>query len=92
MHIPGQVALIIQSGKEQLLYISNAIMHPLHIEHTDWQTNYDLDHEKAKHSRIKLLELAHREDMLVNAFHFDFPCLDRIDKRKGTGEWNWTYG
>jgi glyoxylase-like metal-dependent hydrolase (beta-lactamase superfamily II) len=88
-HTPGQIALIIHSGKDHLLYISDAFLHPLHIERTDWQTNYDLDHQKAKRSRIKLLELAHKGDMLVNAFHFDFPGLGRINKRNGV--WSWQF-
>jgi glyoxylase-like metal-dependent hydrolase (beta-lactamase superfamily II) len=90
-HTPGQVALTIHSGKERLLYISDAFLHPLHMERTDWQTNYDLDHQKAKRSRIKLLELARKEEMLVNAFHFDFPGLGRVDKRSGSGAWMWRY-
>src|SRR5215218_8663530 len=47
-HTPGQIALVIHSEKERLLYISDAFLHPLHIEQLDWQTNYDLDHGKAK--------------------------------------------
>ena len=42
----------------------------------------------AKASRIKLFELASKEDMLVNAFHFDFPGLGRIDKLKDRWTWN----
>ncbi len=79
----------IHSGKEQLLYISDAFLHPLHIERVDWQTNYDLDQQKAKLTRIKLFELAHKEGMLVNAFHFDFPGLGNIDKHKDTWIWNY---
>jgi glyoxylase-like metal-dependent hydrolase (beta-lactamase superfamily II) len=88
-HTPGQIALAIKSGTEKLLYISDAFLHPLHIERLDWQTNYDLDHQKAKRSRIKLLELAFKEKMMVNAFHFDFPGLGYIDKSKGG--WAWRY-
>jgi glyoxylase-like metal-dependent hydrolase (beta-lactamase superfamily II) len=87
-HTPGQIALNIHSGKEHLLYISDAFLHPLHIERLDWQTNYDLDHGKAKQSRIKLLELAYKDNMLVNAFHFDFPGLGRINKRRSKWMWN----
>jgi glyoxylase-like metal-dependent hydrolase (beta-lactamase superfamily II) len=47
-HTPGQLALTIASEKDKLLFISDAFLHPLHIEHIDWQTNYDLDHELAK--------------------------------------------
>ncbi|HEY0678101.1 MAG TPA: MBL fold metallo-hydrolase [Chitinophagaceae bacterium] len=88
-HTPGQIALAIQSGNEQLLYISDAFLHPLHIERTDWQTNYDLDHDQAKRTRIKLAELAYKENMLVNAFHFDFPGLGNIGKTKN--KWDWNY-
>jgi len=88
-HTPGQIALIVHSEKEHLLYISDAFLHPLHIEKLDWQTNYDLDHVKARQSRTKLLELAYKENMLVNAFHFNFPGLGRVEKNnKG---WAWKY-
>ena len=88
-HTPGQIALNIHSDKEHLLYISDAFLHPLHIEKLDWQTNYDWDHQQAKQSRIKLLELAYKENMLVNAFHFNFPGLGRIDKFENN--WTWSY-
>ena len=89
-HTPGQIALIVHSGNEHLLYISDAFLHPLHIGRTDWRTNYDLSHEQAKQSRIKLLELAYKDNMLVNAFHFDFPGLGRIDKFKSNWIWNYS--
>ncbi|GAA4455091.1 hypothetical protein GCM10023189_22500 [Nibrella saemangeumensis] len=88
-HTPGQIALIIHSGQEKLLYLSDAFLHPLHIERLDWQTNYDMDHDKAKRSRIKLIDLAYKNNMLVNGFHFDFPGLGRIDKRQNN--WAWHY-
>jgi glyoxylase-like metal-dependent hydrolase (beta-lactamase superfamily II) len=88
-HTPGHFALIINHGSEKLLYAADAFLHPLHIERLDWQTAYDFDHEKAQKSRVKLLKLAYQEDMLVNAFHFDFPGLGKVDKHKNN--WNWTY-
>jgi glyoxylase-like metal-dependent hydrolase (beta-lactamase superfamily II) len=88
-HTTGHIGVVIHSEKEHLLYTSDAFLHPLHIERLDWQTSYDLEHEKAKQSRIKLLELARKENMLVNAFHFDFPGLGRIDKSENS--WIWKY-
>jgi glyoxylase-like metal-dependent hydrolase (beta-lactamase superfamily II) len=88
-HTPGQIALMIRSNDKNLLYASDVFLHPIHMEKLDWQTSYDLDHEKAKQSRIKILELAYKENILVNAFHFDFPGLGRIDR---TGnDWKWNY-
>jgi glyoxylase-like metal-dependent hydrolase (beta-lactamase superfamily II) len=89
-HTPGHIGLAIQSEKKGLLYISDTVLHPGHIEHLDWQTSYDSDHDKAKQSRIKMLELAYKEDMLVNAFHFDFPGLGRIDKHENNWAWKYT--
>lgn len=89
-HTPGQIALIIHSENERLLYISDAFLHPLHIEKLDWQTNYDLDHQKAKQTRMKLIDLAYKDSMLVNAFHFDFPGLGRIDKSGNNWKWNYS--
>jgi glyoxylase-like metal-dependent hydrolase (beta-lactamase superfamily II) len=86
-HTPGQISVIIHSGNENLLYISDAFLHPLHVEQIDWQTNYDLDHQLAKASRIKLFDLASKEDMLVNAFHFEFPGMGRIERSKD--KWKW---
>ncbi len=89
-HTPGQIAVAIQSGNEHLLYISDAFLHPLHMEKLDWQTNYDLDYAKAKQCRIKLLDLAYQNNMLINAFHFDFPGLGRIEKQNNNWIWNYS--
>ncbi len=88
-HTAGQIALIIGDTNEKLLYISDAFLHPLHIDRLDWQTNYDLDHKKSKKTRIKLLELANKESMKINAFHFDFPGLG-FAERNGE-KWKWVY-
>lgn len=88
-HTPGQLALHIASENEKMLYISDAFLHPLHMEHLDWQTNYDMDHELAKASRKKLLEMAYHEDMNIQAFHFGFPGLGKVDK--SGGRWKWRY-
>lgn len=89
-HTPGQIALVIYSEKENLLFISDAFLHPLHIEKLDWQTNYDLDYVKAKQSRVKLPELAYKDNMFVNAFHFNFPGLGRINKSEKNCTWNYS--
>lgn len=87
-HTPGQVAIHLQSGSKQMLYISDAFLHPLHIEKLDWRTNYDFDHASARKTREKLLHLAYKDKMIVNAFHFDFPGLGVIEKFRGAWKWN----
>ncbi len=89
-HTEGQIALIIGPKNDQMLYISDAFLHPIHIEKLDWQTNYDLDHKKAKNTRLKLLDLAENQEMKINAFHFDFPGIGVAQKEKSN--WKWVYG
>ncbi|MGB5693178.1 MAG: MBL fold metallo-hydrolase [Flavobacteriaceae bacterium] len=86
-HTPGQLAVHLNSNGEDLLYISDAWLHPLHIENLDWKNVFDLDHELAKKSKLKLLEMAYYNAMLVQSFHFDFPGLGRIDKLNN--KWSW---
>src|SRR5206468_1407017 len=46
-HTPGHMAVAIVSGDEQLLYISDAALHPIHLEHPDWHPGYDLEPAEA---------------------------------------------
>lgn len=86
-HTPGHLSVALQSQGEQLLYISDTWLHPLHIRHLDWETVYDLDQDLARKSRIFMLEEAYKNNMLVQSFHFPFPGLGHIDKVKDG--WTW---
>jgi|SRR5680860_101999 len=90
-HTPGQLALIINQEERgnRLLYVSDSFLHPLHIENIKWQTNYDFDNNKAERTRVKLLDLAYKEDMMINAFHFDFPGMGAVQKENSN--WKWVY-
>ena len=89
-HTPGQIALIIGEKNDNLLYIADTFLHPLHIEKIDWRTSFDFDHDKAKQSRLKLLDLANEKGMLINAFHFNFPGLGRVEKLPSSWKWNYS--
>jgi glyoxylase-like metal-dependent hydrolase (beta-lactamase superfamily II) len=88
-HTPGQVALLLQQGTGKLLYWSDVFLHPLHMERLDWQTIFDYDQAAARRTRERYLDLAYREEILVNAFHFDFPGMGKVDK--GKDAWVWRY-
>jgi glyoxylase-like metal-dependent hydrolase (beta-lactamase superfamily II) len=86
-HTPGHMALSISSQGEQLLYISDTVLHPIHLEHPEWNAVVDLEPEQAVASRRHILDLAGTENTLVLAFHFPFPGLGYI-QRKGEA-WTW---
>jgi glyoxylase-like metal-dependent hydrolase (beta-lactamase superfamily II) len=87
-HTPGQMAVAVVSGDDELLYISDAALHPIHLEQPDWYPVYDLDPEQAVAGRRRLFDRAAAERALVLAFHFDpFPSLGHV-VRAGRG-WQW---
>lgn len=88
-HTPGQMVIHLSSQGQHLLFISDAWLHPIHIEQPDWKNVFDLDHDVAKQTKIKLFEMAYTDFMLVQSFHFDFPGLGRIDKT--VSGWQWVY-
>ena len=87
-HTPGHVAVVLESEGEELLYISDAALHPMHLEHPDWYPIFDIDPVRALDSKRMLCERATRNGSLVLAFHFDpFPSLGHI-VRTSRG-WAW---
>jgi glyoxylase-like metal-dependent hydrolase (beta-lactamase superfamily II) len=86
-HSPGQMGLEISSGEQRLLFVADAIVHPLHLEYPE--TIGVTDHRPGEmvSTRIRLLEKATRENVLVSTSHFDFPGLGHVIP---TGEsWEW---
>ena len=86
-HRPEHVTLTISSAGEQLLYLADAIVHPIIIEYPKWQTVFHSFPEKALRDKRRLLKWAATQNALVLGFHFAFPGLGRI-ARRGEG-WRW---
>ena len=81
------MALSIVSGSEQLLYIADAVCHPIHLKHPEWNLIYDHQPEITVRTRQQLTDRAIAEHALVLAFHFDFPGLGYIYRQQGEVEW-----
>ena len=86
-HTPGHMAVLIQSEEDQLLYISDTFLHPMHMENPHWQTVFDYDKDQAFESKIGLLRKAANEKLLVCAFHFAFPGLGYVLEEED--HWIW---
>jgi len=86
-HTPGHIAVAITSNGEELLRISDAAIHPIHLEQPDWYAAVDLAPEQTVTTRQRLLKRAATKKALVFAFHFHFPGLGHV---VGRGEgWQW---
>jgi glyoxylase-like metal-dependent hydrolase (beta-lactamase superfamily II) len=87
-HTPGHVALVISSGKEQLLHIADSVLHPIHLEQPGWQNVFDLAPDQAVQVRKRLLGRAVASQAKVIAYHFPFPGMGRI-VTKSPHSWRW---
>lgn len=87
-HTPGHVALRIFSEGQELLVLSDTVLHPLHLLQPEWYAAVDLTPDDLVESRKKLLTQAATTGALVLAFHFPFPGLGHV-AATSTG-WRWT--
>jgi len=67
--------------KERLLYLADAVVHPLHFEHPEWAAAIDEDPAALAITRRSLLELAVAENLLVAASHLWRP--GRVTSARG---------
>ena len=68
-HTPGHAAVLISSGRQQLLYVGDAIIHRAQFEHPDWVCAFDLAREETIGTRKKLLDRAASDRCLLAATH-----------------------
>jgi len=86
-HTPGHAAVVIASDNEQLLYLSDAVLHQIHLEHPEWYTAVDFAPQQVVTSRRRLLNWAATEKTLVHAFHFPFPGLGYVAMKREAWQW-----
>lgn len=86
-HTPGHMAVSVISANEQLIYISDAVLHPIHLEQPDWISAVAFTPERVVATRHRLLEKAASENTLVLATHFAFPGLGNVVKKEKGWEW-----
>jgi glyoxylase-like metal-dependent hydrolase (beta-lactamase superfamily II) len=87
-HTPGHMVISFQSEGEQLLYIADTVLLPLHLERPDWVPVYDILPELASVSKHRIFDLAAATQSLVLGQHFPpFPNLGHVAKRQPGWMW-----
>jgi len=79
-HTIGQIALLINSESENLLYLADAVHFFFQIAVPDASTIADMNPELAYKTRKMLLEKAYENKYRIMGFHFDFPGIGTIKK------------
>ena len=86
-HTPGHMALEISSEGEHLMCISDAALHPIHLEQPEWYAVVDFAPNQAVATRRQILQTIASQKALMLAFHFPFPGLGYIDVKDDGWQW-----
>lgn len=90
-HTPGQIALRIASGSQQLLHLADIVLHPILMEHRDWYSRVDLLPEQTLVTKRRLLAEAAADHIPAFVYHFaPFPSIGYV-RAKGNA-WQWHPG
>ena len=85
-HTPGMMVVEASSGDETLLYTSDIIIHPAHVEHTDWIPSFEHDAKVAAASRARLVEESHKRNKLLFVPHIP-GVLGRVKRSQAGYKW-----
>jgi len=86
-HTPGHSVAAISSGGEELLYLADLLVHPIHFEEPEWFAAVDMLPDQLAKTRRALLARAAKEESLLMMFHFPFPGLGRALSKGGGWQW-----
>ncbi len=86
-HSRGQIAVVVTSNGEGVINVADAIHFPFLVENPDWVSSYDPLPEATSLTRLKLLERATRENLLIFGFHFPFPGLGYVKQDESGFHW-----
>jgi glyoxylase-like metal-dependent hydrolase (beta-lactamase superfamily II) len=86
-HTPGHLVVAVASEGEQLLWIGDAVVHPVTIGHPDWCAAPDVLPEQAIATRRKLLAWAADENLLFHGAHFPWPGLGHVIRQDSGFRW-----
>lgn len=86
-HTPGHATVRLRSAGEELVFLSDAVLHPLHLAHPEWTAAVDMDPAKTAATRRRLLSELARSGALVHVFHFAFPGLGHVQAAGDAYRW-----
>ena len=85
-HTPGHASVLVSSGRQQLLYVGDALVHPAQFEHPDWVCAFDLSPAETVRTRKQLLERAVADRCLFAGFHLP-GGLGAVEERQAVFRW-----
>jgi len=68
-HTPGHLAVMVSSGRQQVLYAGDSVIHPAQIGRPEWNSMFETDRRAAEQTRRQLLDRAATDRCLVAGTH-----------------------
>lgn len=78
-HTAGHTGVMVESQGERLLHAVDILHSEIQFWQPDWSISFDRDKNVAQETRMKLLERAAKEDLLLLLYHLPFPGLGRVE-------------
>lgn len=78
-HTPGHLVVMVSSGRQQLLYVGDALLHPAQAGRPEWNCLFETDRRLAAETRRQLLDRASADRCLLAATHL--PAVSRVVRR-----------
>lgn len=88
-HTPHNLAIRVESGGESLIYVADAVAHPIHLDDPDWHLQPDMDPVGAIAARIALLRRAESEDAWLASYHFPLGNIGKVRLDQVGLSWDW---
>jgi glyoxylase-like metal-dependent hydrolase (beta-lactamase superfamily II) len=84
-HTPGQMAFLVTSSAEPLLFTADAISLADQVHHPEWTSSFDLDPQQTVATRRALLDRAAADDYRVA--HYHVREIGHVRRRRGGFAW-----
>jgi len=81
-HTVGHTSHMVTSGSDRVLIQADVTAGPavLFVRNPGWHAAFDMDGALAEQTRRKLYDMAAAERLLIQGFHFPFPCIGYVEK------------
>lgn len=94
-HTPGHMAVVVESGGQQLMAVGDAMNHAyINFARPDWYSGFDMDGDQAVATRRRILDMAATDNMAVLGYHLPFPGVGQVRKEGDSYQfvpalWQW---
>lgn len=82
-HTPGHTVYRLSSGSAAMVFVADITNHPaLFVRHPEWSAVFDVEAERARETRIRMLDMAAADRVQVAFYHAPFPATGHVAKRQ----------